>query len=170
MKIKIDNYTFDKTAKTVKFSDYSTIRLDSILLITNVESNVIIYNFADPTKGGSVSGNILTLDYNTSSMADTDKLQIFYDDASANQLSFLSEATNTIKNFFYALLNHDLIDKTLNRIRTTTSVTDAVLSSGTCTTCTTVTTLSNLDGYQAKISAIGEDATAWALLCRNRIT
>ena len=80
MKILIPNYTFDKTAKTVTFTDYTTIRLDSLLLITNVTDNVIIYNFANPLLGGTVSGNILTLTYNTSSMDNADKLQIFYDD------------------------------------------------------------------------------------------
>jgi len=81
MKIQVTNYTFDASAKTVTFSDYGTIRLDSILLITNVTDNVIIYNFADPTKGGTVATNVLTLTYDTTSMADTDKLQIFYDDS-----------------------------------------------------------------------------------------
>lgn len=80
MKIQVTNYTFDKTAKTVTFTDYTTIRLDSILLITNVTDNVIIYNFANPLLGGTVSGNVLTLTYNTSSMDNADKLQIFYDD------------------------------------------------------------------------------------------
>lgn len=80
MKIQVTNYTFDKTAKTVTFTDYTTIRLDSLLLITNVTDNVIIYNFANPLLGGTVSGNVLTLTYNTSSMDNADKLQIFYDD------------------------------------------------------------------------------------------
>ena len=44
-KIKINNYTFDKVAKTVTFTDYTTIRLDGVLLITDVMPNVIIYNF-----------------------------------------------------------------------------------------------------------------------------
>lgn len=79
MKTKIDNYTFDKTAKTVTFTDYTTIRLDSILLITNVTDNVIVYNFADPSLGGTVTNNVLTLTYDTSSMDNTDKLQIFYE-------------------------------------------------------------------------------------------
>ncbi len=84
MKTKINNYTFDKTAKTVTFTDYTTIRLDSILLITNVTDNVIVYNFADSTLGGTVATNVLTLTYDTSAMDNTDKLQIFYDDPDIN--------------------------------------------------------------------------------------
>ena len=80
MKQQILNYTFNKTAKTVTFTDYTTIRLDSLLLITNVTDNIIIYNFANPSLGGTVATNVLTLTYDTSAMADADKLQIFYDD------------------------------------------------------------------------------------------
>ncbi|MEI7510597.1 MAG: hypothetical protein WCJ84_00385 [Candidatus Peregrinibacteria bacterium] len=80
MKVKISNYGFNKTAKTVSFLDYSSISLDGVLLITNVNTNAIIYNFADPTKGGTVFGNVLTLDYDTSAMSNTDPLLIYYDD------------------------------------------------------------------------------------------
>jgi hypothetical protein len=79
MKQKIDNYIFNATAKTVTFTDYTSIRLDGMLLITNVTSNEIIYNFADPTKGGTVSKNILTFTYSTIQMHNTDKLLIYYD-------------------------------------------------------------------------------------------
>lgn len=82
MKIQVKNYTFNKTAKTVTFTDYTSIDLDSILLITNVTTNTIIYNFAKI--GGTVTNNILTLDYDTSSMSDTDDLQIFYDNPILN--------------------------------------------------------------------------------------
>jgi len=79
-KIAIRNYTFNKATKQVTFTDYANIRLDEILLITNVTSNVIIYNFADNTKGGTVSSNVLTLTYDTTSMNNSDKLLIYYDD------------------------------------------------------------------------------------------
>lgn len=75
------SYSFNKTAKTVTFSGLSqSITLSNILLITNVTANTIIYNFADPTSGAvSFNNNILTLDYDTSAMADGDVLQIFLD-------------------------------------------------------------------------------------------
>jgi hypothetical protein len=85
MKIIVTNYTFDKTAKTVTFTDYGSISLDHILLITNVTRNIVIYNFADSTKGGTVATNVLTLTFDTSAQANTDKLQIFYDDTTATQ-------------------------------------------------------------------------------------
>ena len=100
MKIQVQNYTFDKTAKTVKFTDYASIRLDSVLLITNVTSNIIIYNFADPTKGGTVLTNVLTLDYNTSAMNNIDSLQIFYEDG-------LYPASQTLQTTLNTLMNND---------------------------------------------------------------
>jgi hypothetical protein len=81
MKILITNYTFNAASKTVTFLGYSRILLDSILIITNVASNTIIYNFAGTGKGGTVSGNVLTLDFDTSAMSNSDPLQIYYDDA-----------------------------------------------------------------------------------------
>ncbi len=80
MKKLITNYTFNPTEKTITFEDYDTIDLERVLLITNVTRNEIIYSFADPSKGGSVSGNVLTLNYDTTSMDDTDLLQIWYED------------------------------------------------------------------------------------------
>jgi hypothetical protein len=80
MKKLITNYTFNPTEKTITFEDYDTIDLERVLLITNVTRNEIIYSFADPSKGGSVSGNVLTLNYDTSDMDDTDQLQIWYED------------------------------------------------------------------------------------------
>jgi hypothetical protein len=87
MKKLISNYTFDPVAKTVTFNDYASIDLESLLLITNVTYNTIIYNFADATTGGGVNGNTVTLTYNTSGMGSTDALQIYYDDTSINPAS-----------------------------------------------------------------------------------
>lgn len=83
MKQLITNYTFNKTAKTVTISGFSSaIALNQLLLITNVTRNIIIYNFADPSLGGSITGtnpSVLTLTYDTSAMDNSDKLQIFMD-------------------------------------------------------------------------------------------
>lgn len=83
MKTLITGYSFNATGKQVSFTDYSQLNLESVLLITNVSTNQIIYNFADPLAGGSVFGNVVTLDYNTSGMNNSDKLQIYYDTPSA---------------------------------------------------------------------------------------
>lgn len=80
MKILVENYTFNSSTRQVTLTDYTSVDLESFLLITNVTDNVIIYNFADPAKGGTVSTNVLTLDYDTTAMSNGDSLQIFIDD------------------------------------------------------------------------------------------
>lgn len=80
MKTLVTNYTFLASTKQITFTDYPSLVLDQILLITNVTDNAIVYNFADPTAGGTLAGNVLTLLYDTTSMSDSDRLQIFIDD------------------------------------------------------------------------------------------
>lgn len=79
MKILFEDYTFNAATKQVTFNTTSTIGLSQLLIITNVTTNQIIYNFADPNAGGTITNNVLTLDYDTTSMSDTDSLQIFLD-------------------------------------------------------------------------------------------
>jgi len=87
MKKLVTSYTFDASEKTITSTDFTSH--DQIQLITNVTDNVIIYNFADPAKGGSLAATVLTLDYDTTSMADADALQIFIEDG----IQLVSEST-----------------------------------------------------------------------------
>ena len=79
----IYNYTFDASAKTIVIN--GNFKLRKLQLITNVTDGIIVYNFADSTKGGSVSFNsetdetTITLEHDTTSMSDSDELQIFVD-------------------------------------------------------------------------------------------
>ena len=97
MKILFEDYTFNASAKQITFNTTSVIGLEQLLVITNVTDNIIIYNFADPAAGGTISNNVLTLDYNTVSMSNTDSLQIFIDSllspASDETLQYLSDKT-----------------------------------------------------------------------------
>ena len=80
MKALVYGYTFSPSTKTITFTDGNAPTvLEQILLITNVTANQIIYNFADSTAGGILSGSSLTLTYNTTSMSSGDHLQIFVD-------------------------------------------------------------------------------------------
>ena len=79
MKLLFEDYTFNPTTKQITFNTSDTITLEKILLITNVTDNIIIYNFADPLKGATISNNILTLNYDTTSMSNSDSLQVFLD-------------------------------------------------------------------------------------------
>ena len=81
MKILIEKYVFDPAQKNIVFNDYTSIELERVLLITNVTKNIIIYNFANPLVGAQVvNNNILHLQYDTATMSNTDKLQIFYEE------------------------------------------------------------------------------------------
>jgi len=77
-------------AGTVKFAD--PYQLKDILMITNVTTNQVIYNFSDSSRGGTLSYasndittipgaangvTTLTLDVDTSAMSANDRLQIF---------------------------------------------------------------------------------------------
>jgi len=89
MKKLITNYTFDASAKTVNFNDYTgTFDIKGLLLIVNVTDNIIIYNFAVDGLGyTAVSDDLVTLELaSVTSMDDADKLLIYYDDPVATQL------------------------------------------------------------------------------------
>jgi hypothetical protein len=74
----IGNYTFNAANGTITFTDI-VLSLEQILIITNVTHQTMIYCFNDNTLGGILSGNLLVLDYDTSTMLDTDILQIYVD-------------------------------------------------------------------------------------------
>lgn len=75
------------------------ISLEDILIVTNVTDNVVIYNFAEPTKGGQTrfsSGHseaypraeqvnegttIINFKFGTSGMSNTDEIQIFFEES-----------------------------------------------------------------------------------------
>ena len=80
------DFTFDASAKTVKLKGNHHQR--RLLMITNTTDNIIIYNFADSTKTGVFSYDgvadetTITLLHDTTSMSDTDALQIFVEEDS----------------------------------------------------------------------------------------
>jgi hypothetical protein len=175
MKTKTENYVFDKTAKTITFTDYTAIRLDAILLITNVTDNIIIYNFADPLKGGTVLTNVLTIIFDTSAMDNGDKLLIYYDDSEievatvSKQDEIIDEISNkdimiALKTLILAVANPSYVDKSANQIR-------AVVT-GTVTSSTTVAVSDiTLKGtYQPRVEVLSNNLSAWANVVRNKIT
>ena len=80
-------YTFNASAKTVTIP--RAIPRERLILITNVTTNQVIYNFSDPnlratsyTVSGTPNANLTTivLNYNTASMSNSDKLQFTFDE------------------------------------------------------------------------------------------
>ena len=104
-KTLISDYSFvPGVSGTVTFTKVDNITQDNLLMITNVTRNEIIYNFADPAKGGSISTNVLTLDFDTSTHAGSDSLQIWYwkddgrtlirEDSGNQDVLYIGEADN----------------------------------------------------------------------------
>jgi hypothetical protein len=86
-------YTFVPATRTITLN--RAVKRESLLLITNVTTNTVIYNFSDPNlkatsythpAGGAVLGNasdastVIVLQYNTTSMSAGDKLQVIVDE------------------------------------------------------------------------------------------
>ena len=82
------SYSFNAASKQITFGGLPNneyIGIQQVLLITNVTSTppVIIFNFA--SSGGTMSNNVLTLTYNTTSMSNSDQLQIYIDTEMVNE-------------------------------------------------------------------------------------
>jgi hypothetical protein len=96
------------------------------LLITNTTANTIIYNFADPNTGAiSFNNNILTLDYDTSSMNSSDILQIYVD------VESYEESLHTLLRRMNKILESNSVVDLQQRQRITI---DALRTSATATT------------------------------------
>lgn len=105
MKKLISNYTFDSSQGIVTLTDLTSIDLERLLLITNVTDNIIVYNFADPQKGGIVSGNSINLNFDTSAMSNGDILQIYYEDATTSASEETLEALVGLTEYLKILVN-----------------------------------------------------------------
>lgn len=97
--INVGDYSFNAVSKQVTFIGISGLTLDQIIIITNVTDNILIYNFMDPVKGGSLVGSVLTLDYDTSGMGNSDNLQIYiwhtYNDSGAREVNIVDKSDNS---------------------------------------------------------------------------
>ncbi|GEM_PF-4959879 len=76
--IIIDKYSFNPLTKEITFLDNADVKIEGLQLITNLKRGAIIYQFNEQTKGGVLIGNVLTLNYDTSTMQSSDVLQIIY--------------------------------------------------------------------------------------------
>jgi hypothetical protein len=121
LKTLITGYFFNATGQKVILTDYPQVSLESLLLITNVTNNQIIYNFADPLAGGSVSGNSITLDYNTSGMNNSDCLQIYYD---TPYTPATNETLNIMSGQLQALQEQNLLMRRMLKVTESLSIID----------------------------------------------
>ena len=83
-----ENYTFTPSTRTIVISN-RFLRREQLLLITNVTTNTVIYNFSDTsltassfvaTTTANVETTTIVLTYNTTSMSASDKLSILVEE------------------------------------------------------------------------------------------
>jgi hypothetical protein len=144
MKVLYQDYNFNASSNQITFNTTENISLSNVLLVTNVTDNVIIYNFADPLLGGTISNNILTLTYNTTTMSNTDSLQIYLDlygaPATEETLLVLQDQNDLLRRLLQLVAPLSTQDAN-QRQRVSIDASNTNLNIG------TVTTLSNTQAY-----------------------
>lgn len=140
----IQNYVFDASAKTITFPDNLSLRLEGFQLITHLASGAVVYQFNSAAKGGSLSGQVLTLDYDTTALNDADPLQIIYNQPQAEDVvQAMQNLTDTMVLFMSMLANmQPRLDVAGRTVVNSSEVTQPV--SGSLTNVTTVATVTNI--------------------------
>lgn len=74
----VRSYTFNPNSRTIVLNDYSTVHLERLNRIFNVTRGQLLYDLDNPNLNAEVSGNIVTLNFNTSGASANDVLAIEY--------------------------------------------------------------------------------------------
>lgn len=168
MKTLIDDYSFNASTKQITLNELTSIKIEQILLITNITDNTIIYNFADSNLGGSVVGNVLTLKYDTALMDNLDSLQIFIETPNTDfvQLNnLLTDGIAEIVHQLQSIRNDGGMADVSGRVRC--NVETGSMNIGTATTVTgvttvgTVTNMSQAGGMALQQSVVGLTNNSW---------
>ncbi len=147
-KIRLTAPTFDASLKTVTHASFSDVTLAGIQLIVNVTDQVIIYNFADTAKGGTLAGDVLTLEYDTTTMDDTDELMILVEDGVAYQLP---SGAATAANQATIIAAVDGVEATLTTID---GRVDGLETLATATNTKLDTVIGHVDGIETTLTTI----------------
>ena len=176
MKTLIDSYTFNPSINKIVLNEDVQIKIEQILLITNITDNTIIYNFADNSLGGTISGNVLTLNYDTASMSNTDSLQIFIDTPNVDFIALndlLADGLSEIVHQLQSIRNDGGMADVSGRVRC--NIETGTVNVGTATTVTGVTTVSTVSniasagGIGLQTSIMSMTNQGWGNI-RNKIT
>lgn len=167
----IDKYAFDANARTITFPDLPDIKMEGLQLITNISTGEIVYQFNQSGKGGTLTGNILTLAFDTSSMNSTDKLQIIYHPPAGG---FFNRIVALLEQIWRATVRPEWLvaistGKALRTLLDTNSNLNAVTTVTTVTTCATVTNLTNFNTIDSRELVWAQMRQAYTHGIRNRI-
>ena len=170
--VDIGSYTFNASLKQITLNDIPSLSLENILIITNVTDGVQIYNFADNNLNATISNNVISLEFDTTSMSNSDSIQIFIEDGDVSTdttsiLEYLTCLGQCMKRLLANISYPAWLDRALNRLRVT-----GILESGTlttCTTCSTVSNISNIGGYPAQYLMETSLKNTWMTGVRSKI-
>lgn len=161
MKTRLTGATFDASAKTITHASFSDVTLAGIQLITNVTDQIIIYNFADTTKGGTLSTDTLTLEYDTTSMSDTDELMILVEDGTSTQ-AVSGTVTANLSATDNAVLDAIEADTTtlagaVSGTEMQVDIVTSALPTGAATSANQTTIIGHVDGIEGLLTTIDAD-------------
>ena len=99
----VTTYTFNAAAQTVASPEF--VDITKIALITNITDGEVIYDPLEPTLGGTLSNNgVLTLEFNTTAMSNTDLLQIvLHTGTELERIGFTKAISNGVDSDFFTL-------------------------------------------------------------------
>lgn len=161
------DYTFNASAKTVTFSaNYSSLALSDILYILNTKSGTatVIYDPTVAAKGGTYAGRTLTLAHDTTSMSNSDPLQIII--AEGDVASAINDLAVTLRRYLMAIENPPYVQAGTAQVNVTGGTLAGVT---TVSTVSNVTGLTNLNGYPAEFATLLPLTAANFSLIRERI-
>lgn len=172
MKVLFQDYTFDTANNQIIFNTTDTITLEQVLVITNVTENVIIYNFADPNKGGSINNNELSLVYDVSGMSHFSNLQIFLEipmnPSTEETAVLLNESVVLLRRLIQLLIPIATQDSQQRQRVTVESMTGATLA--TVSSVSSVANIIAFGGVDPRYQFIDQARNAYANGIRQNLT
>lgn len=169
----IKNYTFDASAKTITFNNLYDLSLEGFVLISNVTDGIVIYQCTKATKSGTLSGNVLTLNFDTTGMSDSDDLMIVYESPADVPTSPATEETLTFLKRILTLLKPlgIITGAQSNRLSVdVNAVTGAIASVTTVTTVASLTNIVNIGSVSAFSLMKDNSRHTYANSVRTRLT
>lgn len=122
--VDIGSYVFDASAKTITFSGVTINTIEQIKPIVNGTKGIVIFNPAVIGSFGTLSTNVLTLEYDTTLQDDTDSLYVCVNipdaelatEATLSEVNIELQSLNTTetdsKNLLTLLNNKDFATET----------------------------------------------------------
>lgn len=164
MRHRVRDYTFNAAARQITLlDDLSDLHLEDFVLVTHIPTGNTLYNFTDGALGGTLAGNVLTLDYDTTAYNNADPIQIFIDvqDPDMNALmALLGDGLSEVVRQLQAIRNDGGMPDASGRVRVN------VETGG---TLGAVTSLNQFAGY-SNILYVMTQTNAGAQALRNKIT